>query len=53
MFFLPAICLVLGIFFFVAGRRQHSQPMSGLGLCLMFAAFGTGVITFFALTALN
>ena len=53
MFFLPAICLGLGVFFIVMGRHHHSQPMSGLGVCLIIGAVGTGLITFFALNTLT
>jgi hypothetical protein len=53
MFFLPAICLVLGIFFIVTARHHHSTPMQGLGICLIVAALGTGLITFFALNTLD
>lgn len=53
MFFLPVICLILGIFFYVVGRRHHEQRMTALGVCLVFAALGTGLITFFALNSLD
>gem|GEM_PF-6365950 len=53
MFFLPVICVVLGIGFFIQGRRHHSPPMVGLGWCFVLAALGTGLITFFALNTLD
>ncbi|MEK7183510.1 MAG: hypothetical protein AAB776_02640 [Patescibacteria group bacterium] len=53
MFFLPVICLALGIGFFIQGRRHHEPRMTAFGVCLVFAAFGTGLITFFALNTLD
>ncbi len=53
MYFIAVICLALSLFFFVFGRRHHEPRMTMFGLCFLLAAFGIGMITFFALNALG
>ncbi len=53
MFFLPAICFVLGVFFVVFGQRHHEGKIVAFGFVLFVAALGTGLITFFALNTLD
>lgn len=54
MFFLPAICFVLGISFLLFARQHHYEKhIVGLAVSLLFGALGTGIITFFALHALT
>jgi hypothetical protein len=53
MYFLPVICLFLGAYFYIQGRRHHADATRGLGITLMLAALGISFIVFFALNALK
>ena len=53
MYFLPIICLFLGMYFYIQGRRHHADAMRGLGIAMMLATFGISIIVFFALNALK
>jgi hypothetical protein len=53
MIFLPVILLILGITFGYFGRQEGNSVFVAFGVCLVIAAFGTGLITFFALQAIN
>lgn len=52
MVFLPVICLVLAVFFGYTGYRHENKVMISAAVCMLIAAFGTGLITYFALSAL-
>lgn len=51
MFFVTVILLILAAVFFVWGYRTRSRETMYLAVCFLFAALGTGVIEFFALSA--
>ncbi len=53
MYFLPAICFVLGVGFFVMGRKHHEQRMTAFAICLFLASFGTGLILFLVANTLD
>jgi hypothetical protein len=53
MIFLPVILLLLGLTFGYFGRQEGNPVFVAFGVCLIIAAFGTGLITFFALQTIN
>lgn len=52
MVFLPLICLGLAILFTVRAI-QGDQPSVWFAICLYLAAFGSAVVSYFALSVLN
>lgn len=51
MFFVTIFLVILAVVFMIWGSRSESHETFYLGVCFLLAAVGTGIIEFFALTA--
>ncbi len=53
MFYVTAALFLLGIYFAFSGYRNGDPQKKGMALALFMAGFGTLLIMFFALSALD
>jgi hypothetical protein len=53
MYFIPPFLLFLAIGFGIIGRQHHNHEFIGLSYIFFLAAFGSGAVLFFALSAMN
>ncbi|MBI1907847.1 hypothetical protein HYS28_00295 [Candidatus Uhrbacteria bacterium] len=53
MFFVTIILIVLTIVFYIWSKRAHNHELLYLAICFLLAAIGTGIVEFFALSALR
>lgn len=53
MFYVTIFLFILGMYFAFSGYRNDDSAKKGLALALIIAGFGTLIIMFFALSALD
>ena len=51
MFFVTGLLLFLFVYFMISGYRHNDDQQKTIAWIMLIAAFGTGMILFFALTA--
>ncbi len=51
MFFVTGLLLFLSVYFFISGYRRNDDYQKLIAKIMLIAAFGTGMILFFALSA--